>query len=127
MTIKLNSTVARLLSVVIFFSGVFSANLQAQMISAPQVQQQYDKTQLLNAFEQENAQKILLSMGVDQDQVKERISNLTSEEITQLNNQIDELPAGSGVLGFIATIFIVLVITDMIGATDVFSFVHKVD
>lgn len=127
MTIKLNSIVARLLSVVILFSGVFSANVQAQMISAPQVQQQYDKTQLLNAFEQENAQKILLSMGVDQDQVKERINNLTSEELAQLNSQVDELPAGSGVLGLIATIFIVLVITDMIGATDVFSFVHKVE
>jgi hypothetical protein len=52
---------------------------------------------------------------------------MTDEEIAQLNQQIDELPAGGDVLGILLVIFIVFVITDVIGATDIFPFIHPVN
>jgi len=131
MFIKNNPWIAQVLSIVILFSGVFSSVAQAQMISAPQIQQQYDKTELLSALDKtlakENVQKTLTSLGVDSNLIKERANNLTSEELAQLNSQIDELPVGSGALGLIVLIFVVFVITDMLGATDVFPFVNKVN
>jgi hypothetical protein len=51
---------------------------------------------------------------------------MTQAEVAQLNQQIDQLPAGSGVLGIVVLIFIVFVITDVIGATDIFPFIHPV-
>jgi len=131
MFIKNKPWIAQLLSIVILFSGVFSSVAQAQMISAPQIQQQYDKTELLSALDKtlakENVQKTLTTLGVDSNLIKERDNNLTSEELAQLNSQIDELPVGSGALGLIVLIFVVFVITDMLGATDVFPFVNKVN
>ena len=38
----------------------------------------------------------------------------------------DELPAGGDVLGVILVVFIVFVITDVIGATDIFPFIKPV-
>lgn len=126
MSIKIKLAFARFLSLIILSSGIFCASAQAQMISAAHVQQQYDKTQLLDSLAQHNVQKAMLSMGVDESLVKERINNLTSEELAQLNTQIDELPVGSGIVGLAVFVFVVFVITDAIGATDVFPFVHKV-
>jgi hypothetical protein len=52
---------------------------------------------------------------------------MTDEEMAQLNQQIDELPAGGDVLGILLVIFLVFVITDVIGATDIFPFIHPVN
>ena len=51
---------------------------------------------------------------------------MTHQEIAQLNRQLADLPAGGDVLGIIVLIFIVFIITDVIGATDIFPFVHPV-
>jgi hypothetical protein len=131
MFIKSKMWIVRVLSIVILFSGVVSTAAQAQMISASQVQQQQDKAALLSALSEtlakEDIQKTLLSLGVDIQVIEERANNLTSEELAQLNSQIDELPAGSGAIGVLVFIFVVFVITDAIGATDVFPFVNKVN
>jgi hypothetical protein len=126
MPIKIKQSLAYVLAACILFSGIFSSTVQAKMISTEQVQQQYDKAQVLDLLASAEVQEKLLSLGVDVDLVKERVQHLSAEELTQLNMHLDELPAGSGVLGLLVTIFIVLIITDMLGATDVFSFVNKI-
>jgi hypothetical protein len=54
---------------------------------------------------------------------------LSNEEIQQIAGRLDELPAGEGgvevILGAILIIFLVLLITDLLGLTDVFPFVNK--
>ena len=66
-------------------------------------------------------------MGVDIDQVKDRVNHLTSDELAQLNQQMEEMPAGSGIVGAIVLIFVVFVITDVIGATNIFPFIKSVN
>jgi hypothetical protein len=44
-----------------------------------------------------------------------------------LQQDFQRLPAGAGAAGTIAIIFIVFLITDMMGATDIFPFVKKVE
>jgi hypothetical protein len=65
-------------------------------------------------------------MGVSTAELESRINQMTGEEIAQLNQQLNDLPAGSGVLGIIVLVFIVFVITDVIGATNIFPFIHPV-
>ena len=96
----------------------------AQIID--QVQQINDKDALLQTINRVDVQEQLLGMGVNTAELESRISQMTQQEIAQLNQQINELPAGGDVLGIIVLIFIIFIITDVIGATDIFPFIHPV-
>ncbi len=102
--------------------GAIIANAQLM----DQVQLTSDKAVLLQTINRVEVQQQLLEMGVSTADIENRVNQMTQQEIAQLNQQINQLPAGSGVLGFILVIFIVFVITDVIGATDIFSFIHPV-
>lgn len=110
--------------------GVQMAPLHAAMVSTGEViqqqQHQLAKGQLLAALERTEVREKLAAMGVDADDAKARVATLTEAELAELNHGINELPAGSDILSLAVTVFIVLVITDIIGATDVFSFVHPI-
>ncbi|NOY73691.1 MAG: PA2779 family protein [Gammaproteobacteria bacterium] len=103
---------------------------QAAIITNDQIiqqsQQKTDKTALLQMINRSDIQERLLDMGVTSADVEERINQMTPEEVAQLNQQLDQLPAGSGIIGIIALGFVVFVITDVIGATDIFPFIHPV-
>lgn len=104
---------------------------QAAMVSSEQIiysSEQADARQsLLQTLQREQVQQQLLSMGVSPADVENRIQHMSHVEIAQLNQKIDELPAGSGVLGAVVFIFVVFVVTDVIGATDIFPFIRPVN
>ena len=92
-----------------------------------QAQQHTDKLRLLQTINRSDVKAQLLSMGVNAKDIESRINLMTHEEIAQLNQHIDELPAGGDLLGIILIIFIIFVITDVIGATDIFPFIKPVN
>jgi hypothetical protein len=106
-------------------------NAQAAIISNGQVmdnlEQADSKQTLLQTIQRVDVQEQLVRMGVSTADIENRIDNMTQQEIAQLNQQIDELPAGGDILGVIVLIFIIFVITDVIGATDIFPFIHPVN
>lgn len=65
--------------------------------------------------------------GVESAEAALRVSSLTDAQVQQIHQRIDEMPAGSGALGTVAFIFLVLVITDLTGLTDVFPFIRPVN
>ena len=85
------------------------------------------KAELLHTINRSDVKQQLLNMGVTPADIESRINLMTHEEIAQLNQQIDELPAGGDVLGVLLIIFIIFVITDVIGATDIFPFIKPVN
>ncbi len=85
-----------------------------------------ERDKLISLIEREDVADQLSALGVDPVDAKQRVADMSPAEVAQLNQKIDDLPAGSGVLGVIVLIFIVFIITDAIGATDVFPFVHPV-
>jgi hypothetical protein len=64
-------------------------------------------------------------MGVDADAARARVDALTDDEATDLAARIDQLPAGGDILGVIFVIFIVLLVTDILGLTKVFPFTRS--
>lgn len=90
-------------------------------------QQQVDRQQLLSMLDDQQVKDKLLAMGVERDQVENRINNLTSAELSQFNQQLSEAPAGAGVVGIIVLFLVIFIITDMLCATDIFSFVKCVN
>lgn len=104
---------------------------QAAMIGTPEViaeqQQQVDRQQLLTMLEDQDVQKKLESMGVDRTQVEKRINSLTPAELAQFNQQLDQAPAGAGVVGIIVLFLVIFIITDMLCATNIFNFVNCIN
>ena len=104
--------------------------LQAAMVGTDSVvqqqQSQFDREQLVQLLDRSEVQQQLVAMGVDVDDAKQRVAQMTDDEVQQLNAQLGELPAGGDVLGIAFLVFLVFVITDIMGATDIFPFVHPV-
>ncbi len=121
-------TLALILSISLF--SISFGHAHAAIVTNDQIihqaQQEIDKTTLLTMINHLDVQEQLLSMGVSSTDIKERIKQMTQEEIAQLNSQLDNLPAGGDILGIAVLIFIVFVVTDVIGATDLFPFIHPI-
>ncbi len=69
--------------------------------------------------------KTFETMGVDPKIVEQRIALMSDEEVSKISSKIDTLPAGGdfgGIVGAIVFVFIVLLITDILGFTKVFGF-----
>jgi hypothetical protein len=120
------------LSLVLSFSLLFASFGQAQAAIIAnnqliqQTQQANDRANLLQTLQRADVQAQLLTMGVTTADIQNRVSQMTGDEVAQLNQQINELPAGGDVLGLLVLIFIIFVITDVIGATDIFPFIHHI-
>lgn len=56
----------------------------------------------------------------------ERVQAMSNAEVAQLAGRLDQTPAGGDVLGVLLTIFIVLLVTDIVGLTKVFPFTRSV-
>lgn len=68
----------------------------------------------------------LVASGVDPAQVIARVDALTDAEAQRLARHLDEMPAGgNSIIGAAVFIFLVLVVTDLLGLTNVFSFTNK--
>ena len=92
------------------------------------VQQSSAQAELLQIINRSDVKQQLLDMGVNPENIESRINLMTHEELAQLNQRISELPAGgTDVLGVLLIIFLVFVITDIIGATDIFPFIKPVN
>lgn len=91
------------------------------VVNASQVQQSRERLQ--NALNRADIKAQLTARGVDPAQVQARIDSLTDEETQTLAGNIDQLPAGGDVVGALVLIFIILLITDLMGLTNIFPFV----
>ena len=77
----------------------------------------------------EDVAKTFETMGVDPKMVEQRIALMSDEEVSKISSQIDTLPAGGdfgGIVGAVVFVFIVLLITDILGLTKVFGFTRSV-
>ncbi len=82
-----------------------------------------------NLMAREDIQAALVRQGIDPSEAQARAKGLSDAEAVRLANVMDSLPAGgSGVgviVGAILIVFLVLLITDILGYTDIFPFTKK--
>jgi hypothetical protein len=85
-----------------------------------------ERSRVLTVLERSDVQAALKAHGVSTADVKARVAAMTDDEVAQLAGQIDSLPAGgSDLLTIILVVFIVLLITDLLGLTHIFPFTSK--
>jgi hypothetical protein len=84
---------------------------------------------LKSLLARQDVRNALVSQGIDPREAKNRIESLTDEEATLVADQLQELPAGGSffttLLIVALIVFLVLLVTDITGYTDIFPFVKS--
>ncbi len=102
------------------------AGIVGTEIIVSNAQAQQDRAQIMDLLDRKDIQEQLISHGVDVEQAKARVDSLSDAETHTLAGQLNTLPAGGdSILGVIVLIFLVLLVTDILGLTNVFPFVKK--
>jgi hypothetical protein len=104
---------------------VASAAMVSTDVVASGQQAQAVRDHITAALSREDVKHALIARGASPDQVQARVDSLTGDELQQLAAKIDQLPAGGDVFDALILIFLVLLLTDILGLTDVFPFVKK--
>lgn len=95
------------------------------VMSAAQAGQNRDRVR--DFLQREDVRDLLQTRGLDANAALQRVNAMTDAEVQTVADQLDRLPAGgSDVLGILFTIFIILLITDILGLTKVFPFTRPV-
>ena len=80
-------------------------------------------------LDREDVVEVLERWDVDPGEAQARAAALTDAEVADLAARIDSMPAGGSsigiIIGAILLVFFVLLITDLLGLTNVFPFINK--
>jgi cobalamin biosynthesis protein CobD/CbiB len=87
------------------------------------------RTQVSTFLARQDVVDVLVSQGIDPAEATARIAGLSDAEVVRLADRIEQLPAGGDTFATIViasiVIFVILLITDIMGFTDIFPFVKK--
>ena len=124
-------TVAFVVATSVSFAGMLTsaqaALIPTEQVAAAQAPVGYGHERLNAALDRADVQAALRQRGVSIDQARARVAALTDEEAAHFAQQIDQAPAGADdVIGGIVFIFVLLLITDILGLTKVFPFTRSV-
>ncbi len=105
---------------------------QAAMMNTDQVFERQSvadqRARIIDLLRRTDVRQHLGAMGVDWDEATRRTAALSDDEIARIAGRLDQLPAGQGAVGAVVgaalIIFLVLLVTDILGFTNVFGFVR---
>ncbi len=110
------------------FQSVLAAIIDTEATLDISAKGQEARDTIKTILAREDAQAVLKAQGIDPIEALARVDSLTDTEAVRIADQIGDLPAGGGFftvfLIVVGVIVIVLVITDAMGYTDVFTFVR---
>lgn len=90
-----------------------------------QIDSELNREQLLDMLDTEAVVRSLERNGVSIDEARARVAALSDQEVRMLNERMQELPAGANIVGVLFSVFIILLITDLLGLTNVFPFTRN--
>lgn len=109
----------------LFTSSIMVQPLHAAMIGTSELMQadsrEVQLAQLDTFLAQEQVQAQLESWGVSPEMARERAASLTSAELQQLLTRMETDPAAGDGLGVVLTVFLILLILELVGAIDIFK------
>lgn len=117
------------LLVSVSFFSTYSLPAWSGIVTTDQLLEQQleelNKSSLVAMLDRDDVRQQLVERGVDPEYAKARIAALSDAQIEELRDSIDTLPAGSGVVGILIAVLLVLIILDIVGVTNIFSFIHS--
>ncbi len=122
--------ISRLLVVSVMGLGLPLQSAYAGLVGTDKVavsaQSQSERERIRTFLDREDVRNELQAQGVDVNTAKVRVDALTDEEVQKVAGKLDKMPAGGDVLGILFTIFVVLLVTDILGFTKVFPFTRSI-
>lgn len=125
----------RLLAFILSLSLVHATMIQsvhAGLISTEEIARLADSSaadsghaRLVAVLARADVRSEMVRLGVDPAVATERVAALSDAEAASLAGQIDSAPAGSGIVGTLVFLFLVLLFTDIMGWTKVFPFTRS--
>jgi hypothetical protein len=130
---QLRRGVALVLAVVMFVISMPLGVAQAALVSTEQViaagDGAADRARVLAFLDRAEIREQIAALGVDPNEAAARVAALSDAQVREIAGQLEQLPAGQGavgvVVGAILIIFLVLLVTDLLGLTNVFPFVKR--
>lgn len=99
----------------------------ADIVTTDQIYAGAERDRVRSFLDRADVQAQMQSLGVDVSVARARVDALTDEEVAQLADRIDQLPAGAdSIWGVLLAIFVILLITDILGLTKIFPFTRSV-
>lgn len=129
--------IAKPLSLILIFSFIlldFTAiNAKAGLIGTETVinnlQREKSRSRISFFLNRQEVLEAFSKQGIDPLEAKKRVASLTDQEVEKICKVLDQLPAGGDgvgtVVGAAVLIFLVLLLTDLLGLTHVFPFVNR--
>lgn len=100
---------------------------QADIVTSEEASVSAERAAITGFLARSEVREALAARGVSPQAAQARVDALSDTEAQQLARDIDRLPAaGNDVLGVLLTVFIVLLITDILGFTKVFPFTRSI-
>jgi hypothetical protein len=127
--LSMRRVIAKALVICVIGAGS-PVNAYAAMVSSDAAISASDRDRIATALERADVRAQLESLGVKPADVGARVAALTDVEAARIARQLDQLPAGGdglgALLGAVVLVFLVLLITDILGLTKVFPFTKPI-
>lgn len=123
--VSMFTTVFMLLMIIPWHTGLAAMIGTETLLEAGRVQQA--RNYVTQFMAHDKVQQALVAQGIDPLEAGARVDSLTDAEIVRLAERMEQLPAGGDALAIVVGaslfVFVVLLITDILGYTHVFPFV----
>jgi hypothetical protein len=131
---RLSKPIALALAAALFVTSLPIGAARAGLVTTDQLVEQRtaasDRERLAAILLRDDVRQQIEALGVDRNEAIARLASLSDQEIQQIAGRIDELPAGQnllvGVLIVAGAVLLGLVVTDLLGFTNVFTVVRPI-
>ena len=129
---QLRRGVALLLAVVMLAISMPLGTARAAVLTTDEVLAESgatDRERVLAFLDRADVRQQIVALGVDPAEAAARVAALSDAQVREIAGQLDQLPAGQSavgvVVGAVLIIFLVLLVTDLLGLTNIFPFVRR--
>lgn len=120
--------IARILSAVMLLNCIPFAAANAAVATTGQAMMS-ERAHIMNIIKREDVRAEFAHYGITADEMEMKLASMSDSEIRYLHGQLETLPAGQSAVGAIigaaVLVFIILLVTDLLGLTSVFGFVNR--
>jgi len=118
--------IRRLIATVLVICIAAPLPSQAAMLATDQALGAGGRARVTQLLERADVQARLAQYGVNAQDAKARVAALSDDEVARLASTIESLPAGGDIIGAVVLVFLVLLLTDILGFTKIFPFTKPI-
>jgi len=120
---KTQRFISSLLIIMMLSLGI-SRFAQAGIVTTTQLvdaqQTRLERNQVRDWLARDEVRQQLKTMGVDVKAAQARVDSMTAKEVHDMASNMNNLPAGAGVVETAVLVLLVLILLDIAGVTDIF-------